>query len=135
MGTFLTIVFFIVVVLIISRTVDKKEEKQKLKTFNNKVQDLKDKYHTLLSGIIPSGLDVKLVTERPRELVYELNTGSGVTIVTLYKKGQQLNISWKFTHIIYGSHFKEWSFAADGSQNEMLDTIFQDLDEINKRFK
>ena len=133
MSTFILIIIAIIGFLIIARMIDKKEEKQKYEEFNYSVSSLKTKYQILIDGLVPPDLDVRLVKQTPSQLVYRLQTGGGTTSFSVREIGDRLNVTWDFEHIAMGSHSKAWDFYSGGDQNKMLEKIYSDMEEINRK--
>lgn len=133
MSTFILIVIGIIGFFIIARMIDNKEDKQKHEEFNHSVSNLKSKYQILIDGLVPPELDVKLVKQTPSQLVYKLQTGGGTTSFSVREMGDRLNVIWDFNHIAMGSHSKAWDFYSGGDQNKMLEKVYSDMEEINKK--
>ena len=133
METLLLIIVFVIGIIVIARSVDKKEEKMKEQNLQKKLI-MKSKYKTLIEGIFPPDLDIKTIRETPDELVRRMDTGTGVTTISIKDLGNNTKISWEFYHVLYGDHSKDWLFENNIPQELMLDSIYDDIDEINKNF-
>ena len=134
MGTvFLVIISFVVLMYFLGR-VDKKEKVERIEQQQKGAAVLKSKYKTLIEGLNPPSLDVKLVSETHTRLVYELKSSYGVTRFTILQLTQQVKVKWEFSHALMGEHSKEWTFDENKDQEAMLNTIYDDMDQINKQF-
>lgn len=133
METLILIIVFIVGIIVIARNVDKKEEKVREQKLKKKLK-MKSKYKTLIDGIFPPDLDIKTIRETPDELVRKMDTGTGVTTISIKDLGNNTKISWEFYHVLYGDHSKDWLFENSVHQEKMLNQIYDDIDEINKKF-
>jgi type II secretory pathway pseudopilin PulG len=135
METVFIIILAVVLLFYFLGRVDKNERNERVKQQQSGAAVLKSKYKTLIEGLNPPDLDVKLVAESQTRIVYELKSAYGITRFTILQLTGQVTVKWVFSHVIMGEHSKNWTFDDNMNQETMLNTIYDDMEQINKRFK